>query len=45
MLLDRNPILDIAATQAINTVILRGTVYNRKALDGLLAEAKKKASK
>lgn len=45
VLLDRNPVQDIAATQAINTVILRGTVYNRKALDGLLAEAKKKASK
>lgn len=44
VLLDRNPILDIAATQAINTVILRGTVYNRKALDGLLADTKKKAS-
>ncbi|GAB4018458.1 amidohydrolase family protein [Spirosoma migulaei] len=45
VLLDRNPIQDITATQAIHTVILRGTVYNRKALDGLLAEAKKKASK
>ncbi|QDK79753.1 amidohydrolase family protein [Spirosoma sp. KCTC 42546] len=45
VLLDRNPIQDITATQAIHTVILRGTVYNRKALDGLLAEAKKKARK
>ncbi|MVM34808.1 amidohydrolase family protein [Spirosoma sp. HMF4905] len=45
VLLDKNPLADISATQAINTVILRGTVYNRKALDGLLAEVKKKASK
>lgn len=45
VLLDKNPLDDISATQAINTVILRGTVYDRKALDGLLADAKKKASK
>ncbi|GAB3884208.1 amidohydrolase family protein [Spirosoma agri] len=45
LLLDRNPVAAIDATQAINTVILRGTVYDRKALDGLLSEAKKKASK
>ena len=45
VLLDRNPLLDISATQAINTVILRGKVYDRKALDALLADAKKKASK
>ncbi|MCX6216679.1 amidohydrolase family protein [Spirosoma sp.] len=44
VLLDKNPLLDISATQAINTVILRGTVYNRTALDTLLADAKKKAS-
>lgn len=44
VLLDQNPLQSIEATQAINTVILRGTVYTRKALDGLLAEAKKKAS-
>jgi imidazolonepropionase-like amidohydrolase len=45
VLLDRNPLETIEATQAIHTVILRGTVYDRKALDGLLAEVKKKASK
>lgn len=44
VLLDRNPLETIEATQAINTVILRGTVYSRKALDGLLAEAQNKAS-
>ncbi|QMW05819.1 amidohydrolase family protein [Spirosoma foliorum] len=45
VVLDKNPLENISATQAINTVILRGTVYDRKALDGLLADAKKKASK
>ncbi|WP_080056190.1 hypothetical protein [Spirosoma aerolatum] len=34
----------IEATQAINTVILRGTVHTRKTLDELLVEAQKKAS-
>lgn len=43
VLLDRNPLQRIDATQAIHTVILRGTVYDRKALDGLLVEAKNKA--
>jgi imidazolonepropionase-like amidohydrolase len=43
VLLDRNPLQDISATQAINTVILRGAVYDRKALDSLLNEVKKKA--
>ena len=41
LLLDRNPLLDISATQAIHTVVLRGKVYDRKALDALLADAKK----
>ncbi|SFC83461.1 Amidohydrolase family protein [Spirosoma endophyticum] len=45
VLLDRNPLLDISATQAINTVVLRGKVYDRNALDALLADAKKKAGK
>ncbi|GAB2537064.1 amidohydrolase family protein [Spirosoma aerophilum] len=44
VLLDRNPTQDIAATRAIHAVILRGTVYDRKALDKLLAEVKRKAS-
>ncbi|GAB3992373.1 amidohydrolase family protein [Spirosoma daeguense] len=45
VLLDKNPLQDIQATQAINTVILRGTVYDRKALDAMLDDAKKKAGK
>ncbi|MBD2701928.1 amidohydrolase family protein [Spirosoma sp. BT702] len=44
VLLDRNPVENIDATQAINTVILRGTVYDRKALDAMLADVKKKVS-
>jgi imidazolonepropionase-like amidohydrolase len=43
VLLDKNPLLDIAATQAINTVVLHGVVYNRKALDAMLDEVKAKA--
>ncbi|GAB3718313.1 amidohydrolase family protein [Spirosoma flavus] len=45
LLLTKNPLQDIRATQAINTVILRGTVYDRKALDAMLDDAKKTASK
>ncbi|GAB3947634.1 amidohydrolase family protein [Spirosoma harenae] len=44
VLLNKNPLKSIDATQAIHMVILRGTVYDRKALDALLADAKKKAS-
>lgn len=42
VLLDRNPLQDIAATQSVNTVILRGVVEDRSTLDRLLAEAKTK---
>jgi imidazolonepropionase-like amidohydrolase len=45
VLLDRNPLEDITATQAIDTVILRGTVEDRAALDRLLAEAKAKVAR
>ncbi|GAB4035201.1 amidohydrolase family protein [Spirosoma jeollabukense] len=45
VLLNKNPLLDISATQAISTVVLRGKVYDRNALDALLVDAKKKASK
>ena len=45
VLLNQNPLEKIDATQAIHTVILRGKVYDRKALDTLLTEAKQKASK
>jgi len=44
VLLDRDPLKDIAATRAIDTVILRGRVYDRKALDALLATARSKVA-
>lgn len=45
VLLDRNPLEDITATQSIDTVILRGMVEDRATLDRLLAEAKAKVAK
>ena len=45
VLLDRNPLEDITATQSIDTVILRGTVEDRATLDRLLAEAKARVAK
>jgi imidazolonepropionase-like amidohydrolase len=44
VVLDRNPLTDISATRAINAVILRGTPYDRAALDALLAAARAKVS-
>lgn len=44
VLLDRNPLQDIAATQSVNTVILRGAVEDRATLDRLLADAKAKVA-
>ncbi len=38
VLLTRNPLEDIAATRAIDAVVLRGHVYDRKALDALLSQ-------
>jgi len=40
LLLTRNPLDDIAATRAIDTVIMRGAVHDRAALDTMLAETK-----
>jgi imidazolonepropionase-like amidohydrolase len=45
VLLNRNPLTDITATQSIDTVIVRGTVEDRAALDRLLAEAKAKVAR
>jgi imidazolonepropionase-like amidohydrolase len=42
VLLDGNPLEDIRATRAIHTVVLRGTVYDRAALDRMLADARAK---
>ena len=40
VLLDRNPLEDIQATRSIHAVILRGTLYDRAALDGMLSRAR-----
>jgi imidazolonepropionase-like amidohydrolase len=45
VLLTRNPLEDISATRSIDTVILRGTVEDRAALDRLLADAKAKVTR
>jgi len=45
VLLDRNPLEDIGATQTVNTVILRGAVQDRAALNRLLAEARAKVAR
>jgi imidazolonepropionase-like amidohydrolase len=43
VLLNKNPLENIENTKTIETVILRGKVYNRKALDLMLAQAKSNA--
>ena len=45
VLLDANPLADIAATRAIRAVVMRGTVYRRPALDGLMADTRAKVAK
>jgi len=45
VLLTRNPLEDISATQSVDTVILRGAVEDRAALDRLLADAKAKVAR
>jgi len=44
VLLDRNPLADIRATRAIHTVVLRGSVYDRAALDTMLADTRAKVA-
>jgi len=44
VLLDRNPLEDIAATRAIGTVVMRGQVFDRAALDTMLADTKAKVA-
>lgn len=44
VLLDRNPLEDIRATRAIRAVILRGTAYDRAALDRMLADTRAKVA-
>ena len=45
VLLDRNPLQDIDATRAVHTVVLRGKVHDRAALDGMLADARDQVTK
>jgi imidazolonepropionase-like amidohydrolase len=40
VLLNKNPLENIENTKTIETVIVRGEVYSRKALDSMLAQAK-----
>jgi imidazolonepropionase-like amidohydrolase len=42
VLLNRNPLVDISATQDIEAVVLGGAYLDRRALDGLLDEARQK---
>ncbi|MBM0168465.1 amidohydrolase family protein [Altererythrobacter sp. C41] len=44
VLLDRNPLEGIRATRAIHTVVLRGSVYDRAALDTMLADTRAKVA-
>ncbi len=44
VLLDANPLQDITATRRIDTVLLRGQVYDRKALDGMLEQTRAKVA-
>ncbi|KTE00587.1 amidohydrolase [Sphingopyxis sp. H038] len=44
VLLTKNPLEDIAATRAIDTVVMRGTVQDRAALDKMLADSRAKVT-
>lgn len=44
VLLERNPLADIRATQAIRAVMLRGQVHDRAALDRMLADTRAKVA-
>jgi Amidohydrolase family len=45
VLLDANPLLDIRNTQRINAVVSNGRLFDRKALDKMLAEAEVAANR
>ena len=40
IILNKNPLENVKNTKSIETVIIRGIVYNRKALDLMLEQAK-----
>jgi imidazolonepropionase-like amidohydrolase len=44
VLLDRDPLRDIGATRAIRAVVLKGRVYDRAALDAMLARARRQVA-
>ncbi|MGO1003745.1 amidohydrolase family protein [Lysobacter sp. CA196] len=44
VLLDADPLRDIAATRRIDTFVLRGKVHDRKALDAMLEEVRTKVA-
>ena len=44
VLLRQNPLDDIAATRAIDTVVMRGKIHDRAALDQMLADARAKVA-
>lgn len=44
VLLDRNPLQDIAATRAIHMVVLRGKTFDRDALNSMLADTRAKVA-
>jgi len=44
VLLTKNPLEDIAATRAIDAVVMRGQVYDRAALDTMLADTRAKVA-
>lgn len=44
VLLDRNPLDDIAATRSIQMVVMRGQPFDRAALDAMLADTKAKVA-
>ena len=45
LILDQNPLQSISATRSIRAVVLHGQLLDRKALDGILSEAKAKAAR
>ena len=45
LLLDRNPLDDIAATRAIRAVVVKGQAFDRAALDAMLADVASRAAR
>ena len=45
LLLDRNPLDDIAATRAIRAVVVKGQAFDRAALDAMLADVATRAAR